>query len=308
MVTAMELRHLRYVLAIAEEGTVTRAAKRLRMQQPPLSQQLRDLERELGFSLFDRSRKGVEPTAAGAVFLEEARRVLEQAERAKDRAAQTAAGIDGTLAIGFTSSAAMDRMAPDMVAAYRARYPHVQLSFSDGNAQTLTQAVLQWTLDVALVRAPVLAVPEIRCDKLLEESMLVALASSHPLARNASRRQRSLSLQALAREPFILVRRPGAPGMYANIVAACQAAGFVPHIAHEVESMLTNLLLVAAGVGVTVVPASMRGIHGELITYLGLRSSTPLVAPITLLSRHDTRNPAVGRFLALAKKKPGVSP
>lgn len=202
----------------------------------------------------------------------------------------------------------MGRIAPGMVAAYRARYPRIQLSFSDGNAQTLTQAVLQSALDVALVRAPVLAVPEIRCDKLLEESMLVALASSHAIARNASRRQRSLKLQALAHEPFILVRRPGAPGMYANFVAACQTAGFVPHIAHEVESMLTNLLLVAAGVGVTVVPASMRGIHSELITYLELRSSTPLVAPITLLSRHDTRNPAVGKFVALAKTKPGNPP
>jgi len=267
----MELRHLRYAIAIAEAGTVTRAAERLGMQQPPLSQQLRDLERELGFSLFERSRKGVELTAAGAVFLEEARRVLEQAERAKERAAQTAAGIEGTLAIGFTSSAAMGRIAPEMVAAYRALYPRVQLSFSDGNAGALTQAVLRSSLDVALVRAPVLAVPEIRCDKLLEESMLVALASSHPLARTASRRQRSLSLEALVNEPFILVRRPGAPGMYANFVAACQAAGFVPRIAHEVESMLTNLLLVAAGVGVTVVPASMRGIHDDLITYFGLR-------------------------------------
>src|SRR6266481_3270545 len=122
----MELRHLRYVVAIAEERTVTRAAARLRMQQPPLSQQLRDLERELGFPLFNRSRKGVEPTAAGAVFLEEARRVLAQAQRAKDRAAQTAAGIDGALAIGFTSSAAMGRIAPEMIAAYRALYPRVQ--------------------------------------------------------------------------------------------------------------------------------------------------------------------------------------
>jgi DNA-binding transcriptional LysR family regulator len=299
----MELRHLRYVIAIAEEGTVTRAAARLRMQQPPLSQQLRDLERELGFPLFDRSRKGVEPTAAGAVFLEEARGVLAQAQRAKDRAVQAAAGFDGTLAIGFTSSAAMGRIAPEMIAAYQALYPRVRLTFSDGNAGTLTQAVLQSTLDLALVRTPVLSVPEIRCDKLLHEPLLVALSSSHPLARDASRRQRSLNLRALADEPFILVRRPGAPGMYANFVAACQAAGFVPRIAHEVESMLTNLLLVAAGVGLTVVPASMRGMHGELITYFRLRSPTQLSAPMTLLSRHDTRNPTVGNFLALAKKK-----
>ena len=304
----MELRHLRYVVAIAEEGTVTRAAARLRMQQPPLSAQLRDLERELGFPLFDRGRKGVEPTAAGAVFIEEARSVLAQAQRAKDRAAQAAAGLEGTLAIGFTSSAAMGRIAPEMIAAHRALYPRVRLSFSDGNAGTLTQAVLQSTLDLALVRTPVLSVPEIRCDKILEEPLLVALSSSHPLARDASQRQRSLNLHALADEPFILVRRPGAPGMYANFVAACQAAGFVPRIAHEVESMLTNLLLVAAGVGLTVVPASMRGTHGELIDYFRLRSPMPLTAPMTLLSRHDARNPAVAKFLALARNTLTHSP
>jgi DNA-binding transcriptional LysR family regulator len=304
----MELRHLRYVVAIAEERSVTRAAARLHMQQPPLSQQLRDLEQELGFSLFDRSRKGVELTAAGAVFLEDARGLLAHAQRAKDRAAHAAAGLEGTLAIGFTSSASMGRLAPEMIAAYREHYPRVWLSFSDGNAATLTQAILQSTLDIALVRTPVLAAPEIRSDKLLEEPMLVALSSSHPLACNASRRSRSLNLRALAAESFILVRRPRAPGMYADLVAACRTAGFVPRVAHEVESMLTNLLLVAAGVGVTVVPASMQGMNAGSIAYFRLRSPTPLTAPMTLLSRHDTRNPAVGQFVALARKKRTNSP
>ena len=304
----MELRHFRYVVAIADEGSVTRAAARLRMQQPPLSQQLRNLERELGFLLFERSKKGVLPTAAGTVFLDDARRLLAEAERAKDRAADAAAGLDGTLAIGFTSSAAMGRIAPEMIAAYRATYPGVRLSLADGNAATLTQAVLQSTIDIAVVRTPVLSAPELRCDSILQEPMLLAVASSHPIARAASRRQRTLNLRALAGEPFILVRRPGAPGMYANFVAACQAAGFVPRIAHEVESMLTNLLLVAAGVGLTVVPASMLGTHGELIAYFRLRAPTPLAAPMTLLSRHDTRNPVVGKFLALARKTLTKSP
>lgn len=299
----MELRHLRYVIAIAEERSVTRAAARLHMQQPPLSQQLRDLEIELGFSLFDRSRRGVEPTAAGAVFLEDARGLLAHAQRAKERAAHAAAGLDGSLAVGFTSSAAMGRIAPELIVAYRERYPRVRLSFSDGNAAALTQAILQSTLDIALVRTPVVAAPEIRSDELLHEPMLVALSSSHPLARSTSRRPRSLHLRALAAESFILVRRPGAPGMYADLVAACRSAGFVPRIAHEVESMLTNLLLVAAGVGVSVVPASMQGMNAESIVYFRLRSPTRLVAPLTLLSRHDTRNPAVGQFLALAKRK-----
>ena len=130
--------------------------------------------------------------------------------------------------------------------------------------------------------------------------MLIALASSHPLAGAASRAT-GIKLRELANEPFILVRRPGAPGMYANLIAACRLAGFTPYIAHEVGSMLTNLLLVAAGIGVTVVPASMREIHTELVTYLPLRGARAINAPMTLLSRRDERNPAVASFIALAK-------
>jgi len=297
----MELRHLRYFVAIAEEKSFTRAAQRLRMQQPPLSQQLRALEDELGFRLFDRRPKGVEITAAGAVFLEEARALLAGVVRASERAARVAAGFGGSLSIGFTSSAATHRIAPEVIAAFRKAYPGIHLTFEEGNASSLTQALVRATLDVALVRAVVAESPDVRSDKLFDERMLIAIASSHPLAPGASRRS-GLSLRALANEPFILVRRPGAPGMYANLIAACRQAGFTPRIAHEVGSMLTNLLLVAAGIGVTVVPASMRELHAELVTYLPIRGSRALQAPMTLLSRRDGRNPAAASFVALTKK------
>lgn len=296
----MELRHLRYFVAIAEEQSVTRAAQRLHMQQPPLSQQLRALEEELEFRLFDRRPKGVDITVAGAAFLAEARALLSSVERAKERGARVAAGVDGTLSIGFTSSASTHRVAPEVIAAFRLACPGIHLSFEEGNASTLTDAVLKSTMDVAFVRAPVTQSPELRCDRLFDEPMLIALASSHPLATDVARRSR-LSLRVLANEPFILVRRPGAPGMYANLIAACRAAGFTPRITHEVGSMLTNVLLVAAGVGVSVVPASMRDMHADLVRYLPLRGSHRLIAPMTLLSRRDARNPAVESFLALAK-------
>src|SRR5215470_9150017 len=121
----MELRHLRYFVAIAEEKSFTRAAKRLDMQQPPLSQQLRALEDELGFRLFDRRPKGVEITAAGAVFLEEAQGLLAGVRRASQRAARVAAGVGGTLSVGFTSSAATHRIAPDVIAEFRRKYPAI---------------------------------------------------------------------------------------------------------------------------------------------------------------------------------------
>ncbi|HEY3178331.1 MAG TPA: LysR substrate-binding domain-containing protein, partial [Casimicrobiaceae bacterium] len=154
---------------------------------------------------------------------------------------------------------------------------------------------------VAFVRAPVDEPPELRCDKLFDEPMLIALSSSHPLATIRGRHRSNLRLRDLSDQPFILVRRPGAPGMYADLIAACRAAGFTPRIAHEVGSMITNLLLVAAGVGVTVVPASMRETHAPLVTYLPVRGPHRLIAPMTLLSRRDAGNPAVASFLALAK-------
>jgi DNA-binding transcriptional LysR family regulator len=288
-------------VAIAEERSITRAAERLHMQQPPLSQQLRALENELRFALFDRRPKGVELTAAGAVFLGETRTLLANLEQAKKRGSRVAAGFEGSLSIGLTNSAAAHRFAPEMIAAYRRQYPGVQLSIDEGNAATLTEEILQSTLQIALVRAPVHEPPELRCDKLLDEPMLIALASSHPLAKPSGRRGASLRLHDLANEPFILVRRPGAPGMYADLITACRAAGFTPRIAHEVGSMITNLLLVAAGAGVTVVPASMRETHAPLVTYLPIRGPHRLFAPMTLLSCRDTNNPAVASFVALAK-------
>jgi DNA-binding transcriptional LysR family regulator len=288
-------------VAIAEERSVTRAAERLHMQQPPLSQQLRALENELRFALFDRHPKGVELTAAGAVFLDEARALLANLEQARQRGSRVAAGFEGSLSIGLTNSAAAHRFAPEMIAAYRRQYPGVHLSIDEGNAATLTEEVLQSTLQVAFVRAPVHEPPELRCDKLFDEPMLIALASSHPLAKVSGRRRAGLRLNDLANEPFILVRRPGAPGMYADLIAACRAAGFTPRIAHEVGSMITNLLLVAAGAGVTVVPASMRDTHAPLVTYLPTRGPHRLIAPMTLLSSRDTNNPAVASFVALAR-------
>jgi DNA-binding transcriptional LysR family regulator len=297
----MELRHLRYFVAIAEERSITRAAERLHMQQPPLSQQLRALESELRFRLFERCPKGVELTAAGAVFLDEARALLASAELAKERGSRVAAGFEGSLSIGLTNSAAAHRFAPESIAAFRRKYAGIHLSFDEGNAATLTQAVLHSALEVAFVRAPVHEPPELRCDKLFDEPMLIALASSHPLAKASDRRGASLRLRDLSNEPFILVRRPGAPGMYADLITTCRAAGFTPRIEHEVASMITNLLLVAAGVGVTVVPASMRETHAPLVTYLPIRGPHRLIAPMTLLTRKDATNPAVRSFVALAK-------
>lgn len=299
----IELRHLRYFVAIAEEGSFTRAAGRLHIQQPPLSQQLQALERELGMNLFDRLPRGVRLTAAGEAFLVDARAILASVPAAAVRAHRVASGLEGRLTIGVASSAATHPIVPTVIAAFRESHPGVFIEFVEGNAASLTEALLARKANVALLRAPVDRPKELRFDQLLQEPMLAAIARSHPLAAKAATRSNPwVSLRELGEHPFILVRRPGAPGMYGNLLAACAAAGFTAQIAAEVGNMLTNILLVAAGVGVSVVPASMRGIQPELVSYLPLRGAGRLVAPLTLLSRHDEPNPAVARFVALARK------
>jgi DNA-binding transcriptional LysR family regulator len=304
MKNRIELRHLRYFVAVAEEKSFTRAAERLHMQQPPLSQQLKALESQLGTRLLERLPRGVELTAAGVAFLDDARAVLDSVGAAAARATRVGAGIEGHLTIGLASSASTHEVVPSLIATFRDQYPTVFLKFIEGNAATLTEAVVSRDADVALLRAPVDHPPEVRFQRLLEEPMLAAIATAHPLARKASTRKPPyLTLQELAANPLILTRRPGAPGMYADLLAACDDAGLTPTIAAEVGNMLTNLLMVAAGVGVSVVPASMRGIQPSLVTYLPLRGAAKLCAPLTVVYRKSESNPVVGRFIALGRER-----
>lgn len=297
----MELRHLRYFLAVAEHRGFTRAAAVLGIQQPPLSQQVRDLERELGYALFRRLPRGVALTEGGEVFLEEARSVLAALERGVKRAAQAAQGTAGSLSLGFTSSAVMHPYAPGLVRRYREAHPGVELEIQEGNAAMLTAAVAAGRLDIAFIRRPVSEESALACHTVAEERLLVALPIDHPVAERARARGAThVRIADLAGESFILVRRPGAQGMYGDLIEACHRAGFAPRIAAEVDQMLTNITLVAAGVGVSVVPASMRDIHRDRVHYAEPRDALELVAPLTLVSRMGDTNPAVERFVSFA--------
>jgi len=300
----MELRHLRYFLIVAEEQHFTRAAERLEMQQPPLSHQIRMLEKELGFDLFRRHPKGAELTAGGAAFLEEAKAILRSVELAAAKAARAAQGYEGTMIIGFTSSAAAHPLIPGIIRAYREAYPGVHLDLREGNAAELTEEIEEGKVNLGFLRSPVSQPRGIGFHQLLDEEMLLILPAGHALLE---KQQKSglpvISIKALAEEQFILVRRHGAPGMYSNLIEACENAGFTPRIASEVERMLTNISLVAAGGGISVVPASMKDFHRDSVVYCRIRDARPpLVAPITLVNRVASISPAEKNFLALAKK------
>jgi DNA-binding transcriptional LysR family regulator len=296
----MELRHLRYFVAVAEEGSFTRAAQRLGVQQPPLSQQIKALESELGFALFLRVPKGVELTRGGKVFLDESRVVLDHVGIAKSRAARSAAGEDGVLRLGVTTSAAVHPVVPAIIREFRAHHANITIEVRDGNAADLTEAVESERIDAAIVRSPVKRSSAVVVHTICNEGLFAVLPSHHPIARKVMQRTSPhVRLRELSNESFILVRRPGAPGLYADILTACRREGFEPKIGAEVSSMLINLMQVAAGMGVSIVPASMQGVHADGVTMVPLLSKSPIKAPITLVYRHDDENPVTQRFVTL---------
>lgn len=297
----MELRHLRYFLAIAEERHVTRAAARLGLQQPPLSQQIHALEKELGAKLFTRLPRGVELTPAGEGFLEEARAVLSGAERAMVRARAAAMGQRGQIAIGLTTSASLHPGVTRMLRAYADSHAAVALDLRASSAAGLTEALLRRDVQVAIIRAAVARPADLIFKELTRENMLIALPVDHHLVkRKASGGNAPVPLRALAGERMILVRRHAAPGMYSNVIDACHKAGFEPLVVAEVEQMLISINLVAAGVGISLVPASIREVRQEGIAYCPIQDAPSLIAPLTLVYRRDEERPIVTDFIELS--------
>jgi DNA-binding transcriptional LysR family regulator len=298
----MELRHLRYFLAVAEERHMTRAATRLGLQQPPLSQQIRALEDELGTKLFTRLPRGVELTPAGEGFLEEARAVLSGVERAVVRARAAAMGQRGRISIGLTTSASLHPGVTRTLRAYADSHPAVSLDLHANSAANLTEALFREQVQVAVIRAAVARPADLIFKELARENMLIALPDDHRLVSlTASGANAPIPLTALAGERLILVRRHAAPGMYSNVVDACHKAGFEPLIVAEVEHMLTSINLVAAGVGISLVPASIREIRQEGIVYCPVLDAPSLVAPLTLVYRRGEARPFVTDFIELSR-------
>ena len=292
---AIDLRRLRAFVALAEEGHVTRAAARLGMQQPPLSRLLQGMEAELGVRLMTRTSRGATPTAAGVALLAEARAVLARADAVAEVVRRADRGETGRLAIGFTSSAALHPVVPSALREFREAAPAVTLTLEEAGTGELLEALLRGQLDAAFVRTPIRDLSSLAVDDVLREPMVAALPAGHSLARGS----RALPLSCLAAEPFILYRRPTGPGLYDAIVAACRSAGFSPRVVQEAPRLTATLSLVSAGLGLSIVPASLRTLGITAISYRTLGARVGLVAPLHLATRIDDPSPALARFRAL---------
>jgi DNA-binding transcriptional LysR family regulator len=297
----MELRHLRYFVAVAEEGHVTRAAERLGIQQPPLSLQIRALEREVGTALFRRKPRGMELTAAGKAFLTDATAILEHVDHAFAITRRTARGEEGRIAIGFTSSAPFHPFVPRVIRAFRESFPLVALTLEESGTSELVDALRAERLDAVFVRSSAADFSDLIVHFLLEEEMMAALPAAHPLAPKTDS-AKPLDMAALSSEPFVLYRRLAGPGFYDSIITACRDAGFNPTVVQEAPRILSTLNLVAAGLGISIVPASLQRMQMDGVVYRRLKTVRKLVAPLSLALRKTEPSPAVRRFVDLARK------
>lgn len=287
----MELRHLRYFVAVAEEMHFGRAAERLGVSQPPLSQQVKDLERELGAELIDRSRRKIRLTHAGRLFLEEARLALSQAEKAARTARRAHRGEVGTLSVGFVGSATYEVL-PEALRSFRKRYPNVGLELQTMHGAQQAEAFREGRIQVGFLRPPV--DDSLATRTLLEETLVAALPADHPLAG-----ARKVSLSELAGEDFVLAPRPAGPAVYDRIVGLCQEAGFSPSVAQESAELQTVAGLVAAGMGV----ALLVGKPEHLLQHRGV-AYREVVDPgatweLAVAWRKDERSPVAHAFVEM---------
>ncbi len=289
----MELRHLRYFIAVAEELHFGRAAERLCIAQPPLSQQIQQLERELGFLLFHRTQRRVQLTEAGRMFLDEARQTLNNLEKAAQVGRQMARGEVGWLGVGFVGTATYDVL-PAALSAFREQYPGVQLVLRELVSARQAQALREKRIHIGLAR-PALQEDDIGSEPLVREPLLAALPERHPLANAAS-----LPLTALAPEPFVLFPRHPKPSYADFVISTCEQAGFRPGIAQEAAEMQTAISLVAAGLGVTLVPACVQRLRREGVVYRTLEAPAPMTE-LCAIYRRDDDTAALQAFLRVLR-------
>jgi len=297
----MEFRHLRYIITVAEEGHITRAAERLGMAQPPLSRAIKAIEQDIKVQLFRRVPRGVELTDAGRTFLDGARATFANLDHTLESTRRTARGEEGQISVAFASSAAFHPLVPRVIREFRETFPLVAVTLAETNAAELIERLKGGRLDIAFSRINLAKLEELVFHRLLEEPMVVALPKGHALARGQARA--GLPLKGLSDETFVTNGQHGAPRVMRNAVfAACQAAGFSPRVGQEAPNVMGTLPLVAAGIGISIVPASLQHMHVRGVAYRRLTGSTQPKVPLTLASRCGDTSAAVRQFLNLARR------
>ena len=301
----LELRHLRYFVTVAETLSFARAAERLHLSQPPLSRQIQALEQELGAALFVRSKRSVRLSAAGAALLPEARRLLEQAEALREHARRLEQGESGSVVLGCITTAAYNVL-PGLLPEFQARYTGVKVTLAEATSDVQLAALAAGRMDAGLLLPPV-DDPRLDYLPLFRDVLVAALpahAAQHDPPAGAAKTSGSdpISLRTLASRPFILFPRQAGPGLYDLIVGFCRQAGFSPRIEQQATHMQTIVSLVAAGMGVALVPASLQTAGRAGVAFHPLLEKSPAVET-GLAWRRDNESPALQSLVNLARER-----
>lgn len=291
----MELRHLRHFVAVAEELSFTRAAKRLHIGQPPLSQSIQALEASVGAQLFERTRRWVKLTDAGRLFLEDAYRILELSESAAHNARRAQKGEIGDLRLGFNNSMPLSPHFASTINAYRQQFPEVRLHLFAMSTMTQLDALSENRLDLAYIRPPEVEIPGgIELKPVQKHPLAVFIPTSHRLAH-----RRKVSLRELEHESFITFSKNQGTTLYPQIQRLCRNAGFTPKITMEVHDAATMMGIVAAGCGITILPEMFSCIKIDKVAY-ALLSDPGAHTGLVLARRNGEESPLVTSFIDIA--------
>jgi DNA-binding transcriptional LysR family regulator len=289
----MDLKHFRSFVAVAETLHFRRAAERLAIAQPALTMQIQQLERELGVRLLERTQRRVALTPAGAVFLERVRVTLAEASEAVRLAQLAGRGEVGHLSIGAVTSAIYG-IFPEVIRVFRLRHPHVHLSLHELSGNELTRSLRAGSIHVSFLRPPV-DETDIEVHTITREPWVAALPAAHRFAE-----RRRVTLRSLGEDPFVAFPRELAPGLYDQLIAMCHRAGFSPNIVQEAQ-MQTILSLVAAGIGIALVPSTLENLSRKGLVYKPLAGVKQRVN-LAVAWRRDDHSPLLASFLAVVRK------
>ncbi|MDR3426575.1 MULTISPECIES: LysR family transcriptional regulator [Silvimonas] len=289
----MELRQLRYFVAVAEELHFGRAAERLEMTQPPLSQQIQALEQDMGVRLFNRTNRRVELTQAGRSFLNDARLILKQLDQAVEQAVRAHRGQSGELRLGITGSAPFTAVFARSIHDFRESHPAVQLTLREMTTPHQIDALMERRLDIGVIRP--IAVPDaLQIIELLQEPLVIAMHTSHPAAQGDP--AVPVSLEQFAHDGFVMFPRGIGITLAEQVWHLCRDAGFTPNIVQEARETSTQIALIAAGFGVGIMPALQQRIQVETVAYRTIDHPAARTA-VWLVHRRESQPALVQAFL-----------
>ena len=293
----IDIHKLKAFVAVVEESNISRAAVRLNMQQPPLTRMIKSLENELSTDLLKRLPRGVEVTEAGKALYQEALTILAHAQAIPKRVQNISMGLEGQINIGFTNSVGLHPFLPALLRHFRETFSAVSIHLEEDGSSSLIDSILNDKNDIVFLRKPAPIGFGLTSLHVLDEPLIVALPNNHPLANQID----AIHILDLEAYDFVLYRRLAGQDLFDNILASCYQAGFSPKIVQEAPRLTSSLNLIAAGIGLSIVPASIRDFWNKQIVYKYLKADTPCIAPIYAVFKQNTANIRLTHVLNLLK-------